>query len=190
MCYSCDAHKGNATANWSDQELDKWFTVGEWKAGWKIPCDVSVDKKRLAEYYFRNPDRWKKAFTFLMDKDLASLNPGHYELEGKDLFVIIDEYESKDEKDTRFEAHRKYIDIQYLIFGEEKIGIEILESTTEIVPYDSSKDISFFKSENNNYRVASPTKFFIFFPDDAHRPSVKNDGNIKVKKAVVKLGID
>ena len=131
-----------------------------------------------------------KAFSFLNSKDLAGLALGRYELEGSDLFVNIDEYLTKNEEEMNFEAHRKYADIQYLVSGEEKIGVTALKNTLEIVPYDGEKDIAFFTANENNFRLATPENFFVFFPNDAHRPCVKTSGNNKVKKVVIKVRID
>ena len=140
--------------------------------------------------YFQNPERWDKAFRFLSEQNLAGLVKGRHELEGADLFVNIDEYVTKNEEEVRFEAHRKHADIQYLVSGEEKIGVTTLKNTSEIVPYDSEKDIAFYTANENNYRLATSEKFFVFFPDDAHRPCVKIDKNNKVRKVVIKVRID
>jgi YhcH/YjgK/YiaL family protein len=89
-----------------------------------------------------------------------------------------------------FEAHKKYADIQVLISGEEKIGVLPLDATTVTVPYDEEKDIMFLTAEGENYRDAMPGKFFLFFPEDAHRPTVKKTENSQVRKIVVKVRIN
>lgn len=144
----------------------------------------------ITEISNKNRERWEKAFEFLKTNDLKNMKLGRYELHGDNLFVNVDEYTTKDEEDARFEAHKKYADIQYLVSGEEKIGIAIMKNTAEIIPYDSLKDIAFYTSNEFNYRLASPSTFFVFFPEDAHRPCVKIDKNTKVRKVVVKVRID
>ncbi len=187
---SCSGPVSENPEKWSDQELSKWFRDGEWRSGWKVMPDESVDQREFAVQYYKNRERWKKAFHFLATNDLKNIESGKYKLEGDSLFANVDEYTTRDEENSRFEAHRKYVDIQYLISGEEKIGVTALENTTETVPYNSEKDIAFMTAEQNNYRLASPEKFFIFFPDDAHRPCVKANENIKVKKVVIKVLIN
>ena len=115
---------------------------------------------------------------------------GRYELEGADLFVYVDEYVTRNEEDVLFEAHKKYADIQVLISGKEKIGILPLKNTSIFIPYDENKDIMFLTAEAENYRIATPEKFFLFFPDDAHRPTVKVLENTNVRKVVVKVRIN
>ena len=187
---ACNRQKSKSPDQWNETELTEWFEKGEWKKGWDIKADESVNQQELAIQYYRNPERWEKAFSFLKSEDLAGLAPGRYELEGPDLFVNIDEYVTKNEEEARFEAHRKYADIQYLVSGEEKIGVTALKNTSEIVPYDREKDIAFYTANENNFRLATPGKFFVFFPDDAHRPCVRTSGNNKVRKVVIKVRID
>jgi len=179
----------NNPENWGERELEKWFQSGDWKLGWDISPDQSINKKELAIKYFENRERWEKAFNYLKTNNLEKISVGRYELDGANIFVIVDEYTTKDEEETRFEAHKEYIDIQYLVYGEEKIGIIPLINTKEIIPYDSIKDITFLYSEQNNYHVALPDRFFVFFPEDAHRPCVKTNENSKVRKVVIKIKI-
>jgi len=189
MVSACNPQKDKTFDQMSKKELTEWFNNGKWKQGWDPLPDESVNIKEFAIQYGRNPQRWEKAFAFLEEKDLSCLKPGRYELEGADLFVIVDEYVTKDEVDALFEAHKKYADIQYVVWGEEKIGILPLIKTTVEIPYNDEKDIVFLDSEDKNYRLATPDRFFIFFPEDAHQPCVKINENTKIRKVVVKVRI-
>ena len=152
--------------------------------------DESIDKRKLAVYYHKNPRHWDQAFNFLKTADLDSLPVGTQELEGKHLYIAVSEYDSKDKADTRYESHRKYIDIQYVIKGEELIGVTTLDKVEVAEPYSEEKDIAFYSFDGGNYRKATPEKFFIFFPDNVHRPSLKVDESVPVKKAVIKILIE
>ena len=190
MVTACTPQKSKSPDNWCEKELNEWFGKGEWKQGWDARPDKSVNQKEFARLYYENPERWDKAFQFLSEQNLAGLAKGRYELEGADLFVNIDEYVTRNEEDVLFEAHKKYADIQVMISGEEKIGVLALENTTVTIPYDEEKDILFLTGERENYRTAEPGKFFLFFPQDAHRPTVKSAENIPVRKVVVKVRIN
>lgn len=187
---SCSGPVSDNPAKWSEKELTEWFQAGQWKSGWKAMPDGSVNQREFAVQYFKHKDRWEKAFHFLATTDLENVGLGRHELEGDSLFANIQEYTTKNEVDTRFEAHRKYADIQYLISGVEKIGLTALEKTTITEPYNSENDIAFMTAGENNYRLATPECFLVFFPDDAHRPCVKADENIAVRKVVMKVLID
>jgi YhcH/YjgK/YiaL family protein len=154
-----------------------------------IDPDDSINVEEFNMQYEFNIERWEKAFTFLRDTDLRNIALGRHELEGSDLYASVDEYLTKNEEDARYEAHHKYADIQYVISGEEMIGLLPLGKTQENIPYNEEKDISFLTSAENNYCMATPLKYFIFFPEDAHKPCVKVNENIPVKKMVIKVRI-
>jgi|GEM_PF-109779 len=175
--------------NWTNEEISKWFKSEDWKFGWAVAPDESIDPREFCVQFFKNQERWEKAFRFLKDSDFKTLPVGKYKLEGDSLIVNVDEYTTRNEEDSRYEAHRKYADIQYVVSGEEQIGVVSIGNTNEITPYNCEKDIAFLSSEQDNYRFASPEKFFVFFPEDAHRPCVKIVENKNVRKVVVKVQI-
>ncbi len=181
----------NDPANWSGKKIDKWFEKGEWLNGWTVKPDASINRKAFVISYFRNKDRWDKAFTFLKGNDLKSLELKRYDIDGNNLYAPVSEYLTKNEEDARYEAHQKYIDIQYVVSGKELIGIAPLSQKKEVlVPYDATKDIEFLTvAKVVNYK-ATPDKFFIFFPEDAHRPGLKDGDNSPVRKVVVKVKVD
>jgi YhcH/YjgK/YiaL family protein len=155
----------------------------------EIIPDESINANEFNRQYLLNQGRWDNAFSFLRETDLAGLEKGRYSLDGTDLFTIIDEYVTKDKSDTRLEAHRKYADIQYIISGEEMMGIVPLGKTYETVSYVDEKDIVFLESTDEKLLHATPGTYFIFFPDDAHRPGIKVVENAPAKKAVIKVRI-
>jgi hypothetical protein len=110
MAFSCNQPSSKNPENWNEKELEKWFQSGEWKLGWDISPDQSINKKELANQFFKNRERWEKAFNFLKTNNLGNISIGRHELEGANLFVNVDEYTTKNEDDSRFEAHREYID--------------------------------------------------------------------------------
>ena len=176
--------------NQEPEKQSNWFTAGEWRQGWNVLPDESVNKEEFALQYRKNPAAWEAAFKFLAETDLAAIETGRYELQGENLFINVDEYETRNEEDTRYEAHRKYADIQYMVTGSERIGVLHLEKTVVTEPYDSEKDIMFMEADEDNYRLADQQKFFIFFPEDAHRPGAKTENNIPIRKVVVKVRIN
>ena len=174
---------------WTNEELNSWFESKEWLNDWQVQPDESIDKRSLAIQYFKNKNHWDQAFTFLKNSDLKNFPLGKKELDGDSLFVSVDEYLTKDKNDTRYESHRKYIDIQYIIEGEEMMGLAPLDKVEPDVvePYNAEKDIAFYQYDGGEYITATPKNFVLFFPTDAHRPVMKVNENAKVKKIVVKL---
>ena len=181
----------NDPATWSESKTDEWFKKGEWRNGWSVNPDNSIDKKALAVAWFKNKERWNSAFAFLKNTDLSKLELKRHDIDGDNLYVSVSEYNTKNEQDAKYEAHRKYVDIQYVVSGREMIGVAPLASKDSILQeYDATKDIEFLRVKMGMLISATPENFFIFFPEDAHMPGVKADTISPVKKIVVKVLIN
>jgi len=126
------------------------------------------------------------AIEYLEKNDLNILSLGRHEIDSDRIYASVNEYETKDAEEIEWEAHKKYIDIQILLFGEEKIGYTHLDHLIVTKEYNSEKDIVFFSGEGE-YLTLKPGYFAIFFPHDAHRPGLISEQKIKVKKVVVKV---
>uniref|UniRef100_UPI0032172F64 YhcH/YjgK/YiaL family protein n=1 Tax=uncultured Draconibacterium sp. TaxID=1573823 RepID=UPI0032172F64 len=172
---------------WTDEEVYAWFEKGQWLEGWEAKPDASINKRNFAIAYHKNPKQWKQAFSFIQQTNLANLTPSKIELDNKNLFIAIDEYQSKDKSQTKYEAHKKYIDIQYIISGEEQIGLCTRNKASVSEGYNPETDLEFFKYDEGEYIKVTPANFVIFFPDDLHRPCIKLNQSVAVKKMVVKL---
>ncbi len=170
------------------KDAAKWVHKKEWGKGLKPNIYADVNKVEFANQYQRNKAVWDKAIAFLRDSDLAKLNPGKYVIDGDNAYATITEAPSKDFDKTAWESHRNYIDLQYVIRGKEKIGVAALSSATVIKPYDGSKDLANYTAEGKFY-IADPGTFYLFFPNDVHRPSNKVDGFDVVKKLVIKIKV-
>ena len=112
---------------------------------------------------------------------------GKYSIIGNRVFAILSTYITKRETENLFEAHKKYIDIQYIIKGREIIYWSFVENLTAIVKYSEQDDIIFFKGENTTGFRMEKTYFSIFFPHDAYKPGCILDQPEKIRKAVVKI---
>jgi YhcH/YjgK/YiaL family protein len=119
---------------------------------------------------------------------LKNIQPGKYEIDGENIFALVSEYKTKSESEGKLEAHKKYIDVQYVIDGEELMGYAPLNGQEILVPYKEENDIVFFTGDKSFTKV-STGMFAIFFPTDVHMPGI-NTGKISdVKKLVIKVRI-
>lgn len=177
----------DTTYNTLSQDKQEWFEEGEWHSMISAKPDASVNIDAYYDHYRRHTHLWEAIFAYLAETDLMRLNTGRYPLKGDSLFMIVDEYLTEDVKERKYEAHRKYIDLQYVISGQELIGITKLDNHEVLEPYDEGRDIAFFNVQDGEYRVADNSVFFIFFPDDAHQPCVKVDPVDSVRKIVFKI---
>lgn len=118
--------------------------------------------------------------------DLKNLQAGSYEIDGRNIYVNIDEYKTKSVFDSMPEAHRNYIDIQIVLSGNEKIGYANIKDGKTVVAYDVNRDIEFL-SADCEYIKAYVGRFFIFFPQDLHHPCITDGNQSDIKKAVFKI---
>lgn len=129
---------------------------------------------------------------YLKDTDFSQMENGKYELvEGK-IFANVQEYTTKPVAEGKFEAHRKFIDIQFIAAGEEKIGKGNLEDFEELTPYDEEKDIEFLTPkdpEKVDFIKLKAGEFAIFTTNDAHMPCISLNESTKVKKVVIKVAV-
>ena len=146
-----------------------------------------VDKLENLHNYSGLNERLVKALDYLKQTDLKSLGTGKHSIDEENIFAIVSEYEPKDAENCKLEAHKKYIDVQFMISGGEKMGYLPLENQTPAVEYNEEKDCVFFK-ENASLISVEEGMFAIFFPGDLHQPGVKNNSK-KVKKVVVKVRV-
>lgn len=147
-----------------------------------------TDTIQNAENYYKLGENFQKGFEFLKNTDLKNLENGKYQIDGENVFVSVQDYTTKPESEGKFEAHKKYADIQFIIKGEEKIGYTNIQNCTPSTFYDDTNDIVFLEG-SGDFITARENTFLIFLPQDAHMPCILTDSPGYVKKAVVKVKI-
>jgi YhcH/YjgK/YiaL family protein len=108
--------------------------------------------------------------------------------------AAIAEYTTKLQADAKPETHRRFIDIQIVLAGEELIGWYPDGSLKVSEPYDTERDVEFYTQAQVLVRDCllsmKPGYFTIFYPWDVHMPQVcVDDKPAKVKKLVYKIAI-
>ena len=151
------------------------------------------DEKKNLDFY-RNlgiEGRYAKAVDFLKNTDLKALEPGKYEIDGKNVYANVSEYTTIGWDEARYEAHEHYTDIQYIIEGCELMGYAPLEGMKVSVPYNEVKDVVHFESIENDVKIpVGEDQYAIFNPWDAHKPKAAVTTPAFVKKVVVKIKED
>jgi biofilm protein TabA len=136
-------------------------------------------------------DDFEKAFKFLQDSN-ADFQDGRYEIDGDKVFALISSYDTKPMDDADLEVHRKYVDIQFLLEGEELIGYCPLSEDLDIAKdFDVDADAGMLVPPENGLTALhlTPGRFAIFFPNDAHMPCIAVGDPQPVKKVVVKIAV-
>ena len=147
-----------------------------------------IDKIENAKIYYGFNERISKALEYIKSTDLINLSEGKYELDGDDIYASINLYDTKDRKDCYLEAHRKYIDVQYVVTGSELFGYASFNKQKSHSAYNDEKDFELFDNEPVFIRF-DEGMFAMFFPDDLHMPGIKINDSSKVKKVVIKVKI-
>jgi len=186
-CAMCAFLLTNCTSGKKNKKMDiVTITNSSIESAFQAEPDESINFGKVAEHFHKYSERWNAAFKFLIESDLKNLPIGRIDL-NEDVYAAVSEYETKTPEDAKFESHQKYIDLQYVISGEENIGLINASDLNVISPYDESKDIAFYDFDGGKMLLATSSKYFIFFPEDKHRPCIKTEGADKVRKVVVKI---
>ncbi|MFD1628412.1 YhcH/YjgK/YiaL family protein [Pseudopedobacter beijingensis] len=153
----------------------------------KPQVDPSVDIKVLKEQYQKYPERWETAFKFLAETNLDTLKYGRYDL-SNDVYVNYSKGKTKDLKDCKYERHQQWIDLQYMVEGEEYMGKNAAYNQLKVIqPYNEKKDVALYEYDGKPLALANPQNYFIFFPTEAHIPTVKVGEIKETRKLVIKI---
>jgi len=184
------------TANAQQQTKDgvshaaavKFVENGNWKDGLKLHPHASINPEEFYRQYHSNQKVWDKVLLFLKTTNLDTLSVGKHPVDGDNAYAIVTEAPPKDLDKASWESHKKYIDLQYVIKGKEQIDVANAGTATLVKPYDAAKDVANYTANGTSY-IAEPGTFFLFFPQDAHRPNIKVPGYEIVKKLVIKIKV-
>lgn len=146
--------------------------------------------KNMKNYTSVN-SRFKAAFDYLINTDLNALPVGKYEIDGKNVYALVQEYMTENAEKRRFEAHKKYIDIQYIISGREIIGYFPLDTLEMQEDKLQEKDVAYYRNVSDYTKLTLHCEdYAIFFPEEAHKPCCEITNSSQVKKIVVKVLIN
>ncbi len=123
-------------------------------------------------------------FDFIINNVSDKTLEGKYDI-SRGIYAVIQKCEPKIKKEQLLETHKKYVDLQYVISGKEKIGWKFLDKSFKICKkYNPKQDIAFFSNRPDTYIRLKKGEFAIFFPEDAHAPLCCDN---TVKKCIVKI---
>ncbi|MDP9564835.1 UNVERIFIED_ORG: YhcH/YjgK/YiaL family protein [Kosakonia oryzae] len=139
----------------------------------------------------RLPAAIETALEFLRTTDFRTLQPGVVEIDGRTVFAQILDLTTQPREQQKPEVHRRYLDIQFLAWGEEEIGIAI-DRGNNVIREEllAQRDIIYYQgSENESFFEMVPGSYAIFFPQDVHRPACNKHRATAIRKIVVKVAI-
>lgn len=147
-----------------------------------------VDKIENYHLYSGIHKHFKKAFDFILENDLKTIALGKHQILNDDIFAIVMEYSTQTADLCKSETHKNYIDIQYMIHGEEHVGFTTLHQQKPTTPYNTEGDFMFYDLENLPEFKLSSSHFAIFFPDDIHKTMIQTmEEPNHLRKVVIKV---
>lgn len=132
----------------------------------------------------------ERVVDFLKTNDAHNIKPGNIPIKDKEIFLLVIEYDTAHEGPLKgsFEAHRKYIDVQYIVRGCEVIRYLNVDGMKSSVKYDPENDFEVFDCAKNYTTLAlQEGQFVIFFPHDGHGGGYSLNEPEKIKKLVFKV---
>jgi len=148
---------------------------------------VITDTLNNASLYAGLSPRLVRAFDYLRGVEAHGADSGTYEVDGRLVCAIVQEYATLERADGAWEAHRRHIDLQYVVSGTERIGYA---RTDRMSPgrYDEERDLLPLTGEGD-FLTLGPGDFMVLFPGDAHMPRIAVAGPQLVRKIVVKIAV-
>ena len=128
-----------------------------------------------------------EALKFLAETDFSVLPLGRESIDGDNIYYMLQEYETKTQ--SKVEAHKKYIDIQAILEGEEIIGVAPISTQKTLIEERLDKDCYFYDCKTQPI-VLNEGSFLVLFPNDLHEPGLAVDKPARCRKVVIKVRCD
>ena len=127
------------------------------------------------------------ALKFLSETDFTKMELGRYELDGDNILYMVQRYETDPDK-TISEAHKKYIDIQFMLSGEEIIGVAPICAQKKLTEAKPENDVWFYECKTEPLTLFA-NSFMVLYPNDLHCPGVAVKDALTCRKVVVKVKV-
>lgn len=151
---------------------------------------IQTTIENLSRYESLNP-LFPAAFAALKALSAEAFVKGRHEVDGDHIYINAAEYETKPASESCMEHHKRYIDVMWMVSGEEIIGTCPVAALTEFTkPYTEEIDAALAKLVSV-YTEAKVTAgdVVILFPEDAHAPCMQLNGPSHVQKFIAKVEV-
>lgn len=147
-----------------------------------------IDRIENARLYNTVHAAFERAFDYIHQINVDSIAAGRYEIDGGNMYALVQQYNTKLKEQGFWEAHRRYIDLQYVVQGSEGMGYANIHHLRQ-GEYDKSMDFLPLYGEGDLVTLHSGS-FVLLLPEDAHMPGMAIGSPALVKKIVVKIAVD
>jgi YhcH/YjgK/YiaL family protein len=125
---------------------------------------------------------------------LAKFDPqtadGRYEIDGDNVYALVQSYDTAAPSEKKYESHRVYADIQYVAAGSELILYAPTAQLQAATAYDGTKDFLLYADPaSTTPLLLGPGRFAVFLPQDGHKPGCIDGAACRMKKVVIKVRV-
>ncbi|MGN0349983.1 MAG: YhcH/YjgK/YiaL family protein [Roseburia sp.] len=140
------------------------------------------------ETYSYLDDKILACFAYMKEHDMLKMDAGCHEIQGKDFFVNLCEYQTTKAEERFWEAHREYLDIHVMLSGREQIDLNFIRNMEqkEFVP---ENDFLPMEGNPNSHVILENGDFLICYPQDGHRTAIQVGESEQIRKAIFKVKI-
>lgn len=131
-----------------------------------------------------------KRYSFLEKIDRFNIDhykKGKIEIDGDVFFGIGLEYETKNQAECLWEAHKRYLDVHLILEGEEKVQVSNIETMNINQKYDQTNDYTLFDGDEEQEMILKKGMFLALYPNEVHKTAVITNKISNIKKIVFKL---
>lgn len=143
----------------------------------------------IAEKYDYLEEKFRRAYKWLAETDIAALPVGSYPIMGDTVIANVQEYTTFPASQGYFETHEKYFDIQYVVSGKEQFGICKRDGLVVRERIEENDLIFYEEPEHSGSVFLEEGDLIVVAPEDAHKPRCQAGEPCAVKKVVVKVAL-
>ncbi|NEZ47460.1 DUF386 domain-containing protein [Clostridium niameyense] len=149
-----------------------------------------LDNIKNAGLYYSSDTKIGKALEYLKNKDFSKDEKGVHQVDGDDLYYVVVEYNTKEKENGFWESHKKYIDIHYMISGQEKLLYSNFNHVEIEKDYDEKVDAYILKGKSEGESILKEGFFMLYFPEDVHMTGIRVNSSEPIRKIIFKVAID
>jgi len=156
-----------------------------------LPAAAEAITAKLSDWTkYPELKKYAAAFEYLKKTDFTKKELSRVDLDGNRMYATLSSIPTKAPESAKLEAHRKYLDIHYLVDGRETIGSVNVAGLEVTDPYKEASDVEFFKVPAKYRKIEMrPGHFAIFLPGQGHMPGLGTDTSAMIRKVVVKVQV-
>lgn len=128
---------------------------------------------------------------YLNANDITQFEEGKYSILGEEVYMMIQNYTTQPEGNKKWESHKKYIDLQIVLSGEEFMCYHQVDLLNVSDDYKEDDDYMLYHNDVEEFSYIKVLKnhFCIFYPADGHKPGIHMQHERTVRKAVIKIAV-